>query len=224
MITSPFLLIYIGLSGILLVIFYLIYMVFLRKHKPSKRNRAIVLKTITGRLITLLFIVLLCIALIFIGAFLHGYNVFTTLQPVAEISVQPYNDNDQLAWITVEYIDHPGNKIKDNYLIRGDQWMVEGDILKWDNWLHLVGLKTQYRLTRIRGRYLRSEDEIEKKPSIYKLDEREDHPFWSFLYHYGTQIPFVHAVYGNAAYQTTDRHRVFLLKVSIHGFIIEEIT
>jgi len=56
---------------------------------------------------------------------------------------------------TIGYLSH--------HRLRGQQWAVEGHILKWDDWLNLLGLQTMYKLTRVRGRYLRAEDEYRKK-------------------------------------------------------------
>ena len=42
------------------------------------------------------------------------------------------------------------------FFIRGDQIDNQGDILKWDPLLNFLGFHTRYRLTRLRGRYLKT--------------------------------------------------------------------
>jgi hypothetical protein len=108
------------------------------------------------------------------------------------------------------------------FLIKGNQWMLEGDILKWDNWLSFMGLKTRYRLTRLRGRYVQVEDEIQQEGTIYSLVEEEDHPLWRYLYKYGHTLPLVSTVYGNAVFQTAGKDRHFLIYVGPSGFVVRE--
>jgi len=107
-------------------------------------------------------------------------------------------------------------------LIKGDQWMVEGDILKWDNWFNFLGLHTRYRLTRIKGRYIQVEDEIQQKGTIYSLVKEENHPFWRYLYKYGYRLPLVSTVYGNAVFQTAGKDEHFLIYVSTSGFVVRK--
>jgi len=63
--------------------------------------------------------------------------------------------------------------------------MIEGEILKWQNWLNFLGLSTRYRLTRLRGRYLNVEAEINKPRSVYSLVAQENNPLWRHLYQFG---------------------------------------
>jgi hypothetical protein len=107
-------------------------------------------------------------------------------------------------------------------LVRGDQWMIEGDILKWDHWLNFLGLKTRYRLTRLRGRYLETEMEIRHRPTVYSLVKEENHPLWRYLYLYGHQLPFVSTVYGNAAFQTSTENKRYFLYAGTSGFLVRE--
>jgi hypothetical protein len=100
--------------------------------------------------------------------------------------------------------------------------MIEGDILKWDNWLNFLGLHTRYRLTRLRGRYLSAQEELYQPKTIYSLVEDENDLFWRYLYKYGPRLPFVSTVYGNAAYQGPEVNRHYLVFVGTSGFIIRE--
>ena len=100
--------------------------------------------------------------------------------------------------------------------------MIEGDILKWDNWLNFLGLHTRYRLTRLRGRYMTTEAEIEQARTIHSLVDDENDPFWRYLYRYGPQLPFVSTVYGNAAYQASGENKHYLIFVGTSGFVVRE--
>jgi hypothetical protein len=79
---------------------------------------------------------------------------------VAEILTEPLG-TARTSLITVIQFNPPASR---QFLIRGDQWMIEGDILKWDDWLNFLGLETRYRLTRVRGRYVSTQQETWKSP------------------------------------------------------------
>jgi len=159
---------------------------------------------------------------LFFGAFLRAYHVFTYEDPVAEIRNESTDRAgiSQITLVPLSPSDRAGSPQR--FLIRGDQWMIEGDILKWDNWLGFLGLRTRYRLTRLRGRYLNTQDEFREPKTIYSLVKDEDHPLWRYLYRYGGDLPFVSTVYGNAAFQTTRDSRRYLLYIGPSGFIVRQ--
>lgn len=159
--------------------------------------------------------------LLFLGYFLRAYHVFTLEKPVASIEITPMNQ-PQTMKIQLVRIDADTGSSPEEFIIKGDQWALEGDILKWDNWLNFLGLQTRYRFTRIRGRYLEAKDEIRKENTIHSLVRDEDHYFWQYLYQYGEKLPFVSTVYGNAVFQYGNRKKDFLIYVSNSGFIIRE--
>ena len=106
--------------------------------------------------------------------------------------------------------------------LRGQQWAIEGHILKWNDWLNFIGLHTMYKLTRVRGRYLRAEDESRTPATASSLVEQEEDPRWRWLYEYGAQLPFVTAVYGNTVFTSPSETKTFEIYVTPFGFMIEE--
>ena len=155
-------------------------------------------------------------ALCFFGFFLGTYHAFTHEKPVAAIGVEPTADPNTVK-VTLTEFDPP---LKRQYVIRGDQWMVEGDILKWENWLQLWGLDNRYRLTRLRGRYAQVEAELRETPTIYKLVERESDPLWALLYEYAHRLPFVSTAHGSAVFQSAGKNRRFLIAIGASGFVV----
>jgi hypothetical protein len=157
----------------------------------------------------------------FVGLFTRAYYAFTHEKPVAEIMTQATEESN--ANLVILFQSSPeDSQIGKEFLIKGDQWMLEGDILKWDNWLNFLGFKTRYRLTRLRGRYIEFEDEVHQEVTIYSLVKEEDHPLWRYLYKYGYKLPLVSTVYGNAVFQTTGKDKHFLIYVSPSGFVVRE--
>lgn len=159
--------------------------------------------------------------LLFMGLFLRAYHVFTHETPVAEIRSQPVNGDSEDP-ITLVHFFSVRSKHTRYLLIRGDQWMIEGDILKWDSWLNFLGFHTRYRLTRLRGRYLDIEAEKHRPPSIHVLSEEEYHPLWPYLYDFGQRLPFVDSVYGNAAYQNLRADTDYMIYVGPTGFLVRK--
>ena len=158
---------------------------------------------------------------LFLGFFLRAYHAFTVEEPVAEIVVQSLGDASSRPRILIDFFCAHTQKRR-HLFIQGDQWMIEGDILKWDNWLNFLGLHTRYRLTRLRGRYLSAQAEMNQPQTIYSLVEDENAFFWRYLYRYGPRFPFVSTVYGNAAYQGSEDKRHYLIYVGTSGFVVRE--
>jgi hypothetical protein len=156
-----------------------------------------------------------------VGLFTRAYYAFTHEKPVAEIMIKATEKPDANLVILFQFLPEDP-QIGKELLIRGDQWMLEGDILKWDNWLNFLGLHTRYRLTRLRGRYIQVEDEIHQEETVYSLVKEEDHPLWRYLYKYGYKLPLVSTVYGNAVFQTAGKDRHFFIYVSPSGFVARE--
>lgn len=156
---------------------------------------------------------------LFFGFFLRAYAAFTYEKPVAEVIVRS-SGTPEISRITLAQFLPDGSQTTHEFLIRGDQWMIEGDILKWENWLNFLGLHTRYRLTRLRGRYLSTESEIREPHTIYSLVDDEDHPIWHWLYQYGHRFPFVSAVYGNATFQASKTEKRYAVYVGTSGFLL----
>ncbi len=158
-----------------------------------------------------------------VGVNIRMFRDFRQETPVAEIRIQKLGDK---ARTQVEFIDLSGEEGKQSRLftLNGDQWMLEGNILLWEDWLSLLGLQPRYRLTRLRGRFIDEQDERKEMPSIYRLDPATGRDFWQRLYRYSSLIPLVSTVYGNAVFQQNQPGKVFRVYVGSNGFVVREIT
>jgi len=173
-----------------------------------------------GRLVGILLWTSIFGICLFLGFFLRSYYAFTHERPVAEILSEPLGTG-KTSRITLVRFSPPESG---QFTINGDQWMVEGDILKWDEWLNFLGLETRYRLTRLRGRYVSTEEETRQSPTIHSLVKDEHHPLWRVLFEQGARLPMVSAVYGCAVFQMAGGPRRYLLYVGPSGFVTREIT
>ena len=189
------------------------------RRKPTKRLSAI---ASTLKLLLILLLISASIALLFLGAFIRSYTAFTQRELAATIrcTTVPGTEDTMILELTTSE-PPPANEIH-RYLLRGQQWTVEGHILKWDDWLNFLGLRTMYKLTRVRGRYLRSEDEMNKPATVYSLVPNEDDPRWRWLFEYGPRLPFVQAVYGNTVFTFPSEAKTFAIYVTTSGFMVAE--
>jgi hypothetical protein len=212
------------LIGILLLLYYLVRRInwFIRAFSGKKAARPKLLASLRN-LITLFLWIAVFGMIMFFGFFLRAYYAFTLEEPVAEVMVQPVGENETSRVTLIQYVPSD-SQVTRQFLIKGDQWVLEGDILKWDDWLNFMGFHTRYRLTRIRGRYLRTTDEMKEQPTIYSLVENENHPLWRYLYNYGPDLPMVSTVYGNAVFQTSGKEKRFKIFVGLSGFVVREIS
>ena len=220
---NPNLLIVIGLIGLILGIIFLL--VFLKRRilklvgKEEKK-----LPGLIGSLKNLLLLFLLTSIsgmLLFLGFFFVSYQNFTEEETVAYVEIEPVSE--QYSNLIFTKLLDDGRENKYRFEIRGDQWMIEGDILRWESFAALMGLNTRYRLNRIRGRYIKTSDEKNMDATIYPLTEDEEDYLWSALYDIGHQLPFVNTVYGNAAYQLNNKPKRFEVFVTTSGFGLREI-
>lgn len=223
---SPNLLIYAGVTGLFLGILFLLFFLYRRIRwllavmTRRDNSRPKLLASLRNLLLIFLWTAVFGMFL-FTGFFLRAYHVFTYEKPVAHIIIKPLEEK-QTTLVTIRQPSVYNSNDNHAYLIKGDQWVLEGDILKWDNWLNFLGFQTRYRLTRLRGRYWRTTDEIREQQTVYSLVKDENHPFWRFLYGYGRYFPFVSTVYGNAVFQTASEKKQFRVYVGTSGFIVRE--
>ena len=221
------LLVYIALgllaAGLMMLILFAakrIYRIIRRLQRRPMIGVGVIASTL--RLILILLWISVSVALLFFGAFIQSYTAFTQRQLVATVrctTVPRAEDTMILELSTPELA--PANRTR-RYLLRGQQWTVEGHILKWDDWLNFLGVRTMYKLTRVRGRYLQSEDEMNKPATVYSLLPNEDDPRWRWLFEYGPRLPFVQAVYGNTVFTFPSESKTFVVYVTTSGFMVEE--
>jgi len=223
---DPNYLLYGGAIGITLGLLFFIYFLYrrLRWMIRTLARRETVSPGVLASLRNLILIIIWTSVfgmVLFLGFFLRSYYAFTYEEPVAEVFIQS-SDAPQVSRITLKQFIPDGSEVTRHFLIRGDQWVIEGDILKWESWLNFLGLHTRYRLTRLRGRYSLTEVERRGPQTIYSLVDDENHPLWRYLYQYGHQLPFVSTVYGNAVFQATGEDKRYAIYVGTSGFVVRQ--
>ncbi|RKY02038.1 hypothetical protein DRP77_08565 [Candidatus Poribacteria bacterium] len=152
---------------------------------------------------------------------LRAYKTLTKEELAAIVRCVEDPPGSQTLKLILEEVEDGRRSKPIELTLKGDQWAVEANILKWEGWVNLLGLHTCYKLTRVCGRYERAEDEVSKERTVYQL--REEDPLWRWLYRRGEKLPFVEAVYGSSAFQYPDPGSAFGVYVAISGLMIKRL-
>ncbi len=155
------------------------------------------------------------LAALALAAGLRIYQVFTQETLVAQVHCVPTTQADRFHLYYRPVQGPPGE-----YLLDGDQWALDGEILKWDARLMLVGFQTLQKPTRISGRYADVARHIAHRPSAFALNGGVD-VTWRLLQAAGRYWPGVEAVYGSSAYVTVEPGVLCGVYATPFGYLIK---
>lgn len=154
-------------------------------------------------------------ALLFVvSSNLHTYARLTFERPVAEIVFQqraPQSFNATLTQV-------PNGEIQ-MFVLAGDEWQLDARVLKWKGWANLFGLDAQYRLERVSGRYRDITQERTAERTVYPLAENPGLDLWQITLDKPGRLPFVDAIYGNAAYMPMSDGARYEISITQTGLI-----
>lgn len=145
---------------------------------------------------------------------LHTYARLTHERPVAEIVFQQRGPKSFNATLT----QVPNGEIQ-MFVLSGDEWQLDARVLKWKGWANLFGLDAQYRLERVSGRYRNIDQERSAERTVYPLAENPGLDLWQLTLDHPSRLPFVDAVYGNAAYMPMSDGARYEVSITQSGLI-----
>jgi hypothetical protein len=160
-------------------------------------------------------------AALFLTAFMQSYQSFTKKELVAIVHSIPLGRESGGMMMELKLVKNGRIESAQEFMIKGDQWSIEGDILKWKDWLNFLGLHTMYNLSRVRGRYVDTQEEIQNTPTVYSLVDKEKDPVWRWLHKYGHKLPFITAVYGNTVFTYPSEEKTYEIYVTTSGFMLQ---
>jgi hypothetical protein len=154
-------------------------------------------------------------ALLFVVSLnLRTYAQLTLERPVAEIVFEQRGPQTFNATLT----QMPDGEIQ-MFVLSGDEWQLDARVLKWKGWANLFGLDAQYRLERVSGRYRDITQERTAERTVYPLAENPGLDLWQLTLDKPARLPFVDAVYGNAAYMPMSDGARYEVTISQTGLI-----
>ena len=157
-------------------------------------------------------LVLLAVAvsLLWLMVLVQSYLGLTGEIKVAHIQAIPITNAAHQMSVQVMLYDGNGQVTSENtYLLQGDEWMVQGDIIKFPAWLNVIGFHAGYKLTRLEGRFDDIALENTARHSAIALNGGDDTFFQTTYLHKQWFAPFVDAAYGNAVFQASGSFDVF---------------
>jgi hypothetical protein len=163
-----------------------------------------------GRGLGGILMIAIAVSLLWLTFLVQSYLGLTGEIKVAQIRAATFANAPHQMTVELILYDENGNVASDNhYLMQGDEWMVQGDIVKFPTWANILGLHTGYKLTRFEGRYDSIAMERSAPHFAMELNGGDDgffqavntHPTW-----YGW---LAEASYGNAVFQGAGNYNVF---------------
>lgn len=99
------------------------------------------------------------------GFDLIGYSKFLEEAPVATVRFDRVGERRYRATLV------DGNGEAHQAVLTGEQWQLDVRIIRWHDRIAGLGVKPQYRLDRLSGRYADSRDEVSGPRSVYDFND-----------------------------------------------------
>ncbi len=148
---------------------------------------------------------------------IQGYQALTYEQAIASVSIIPKSGQHFVA--VVKFKDNP----QQSFHLAGDEVMFEANVLKWKPWSNILGLKTAYRLDRIRGRYVLIDDEKNKPMTLFSLTESQSSDIAEWREQYQPLSFLLDVEHGSASFASADRKRDFDLMMTTNGLLLRPV-
>jgi hypothetical protein len=150
---------------------------------------------------------------------LHAFHAFSGETLVAQVTTRRLSPGA----FELTYTPAPaggGEATAKRVQLRGDQWSINGGIVKWHPWLTAIGLRSYHKPTRLSGQFSNLEQQRSRLPTVYPLEPHADR-LWEALYWFDPHLPFVEAVYGSSAYVYVEPGVVQEIYVTPSGYLIK---
>lgn len=163
-----------------------------------------------GRGLSGILLIAVAISLLWLTFLIQTYLGLTGEIKVAQIRATALTNAPHEMRVELILYDDNGHTASDNtYRVTGDEWMLQGDIVKFPTWANVIGLHSGYKLTRFEGRY----DDINMERSsphfAIALNGGDDNFFKTAYTQRSWFSWFAEASYGNAVFQGPGTYNVF---------------
>ena len=202
-ITIPFIfgipqiiLLIIGLIGLGLLV-HVLHRAFIGKHDKFTGLRQ--KHFFWGRAVSGAILMLIAISLIYLAVLLQTYLALTSEIKVATVRATQLSNVPNYMVVDVTLFDQNGNTVHhESDGLCGNEWEMQGDIVRLADWTTILGLHTGYKLSRLEGRYDDPNKESTWYHSVVELNGGDDGFFTTLRNQGGWLKPVVQASYGNA--------------------------
>lgn len=149
-----------------------------------------------------------------LGLNVYGYQRLTWEAPIAELYVLQALPEGWL--VRLKEVDGQTHE----YLLSGDQWRLEADVIKWDSWANVLGLNSQYRLQRLSGRYANAAQSRLHRGSAYDLTANDAKLFDRLPTHWR---PWVDTQFGSGVYMPLNAGTRYQVVITQTGLIARQL-
>jgi len=146
---------------------------------------------------------------------LISYRNLAVEQRIATVFVAQSSENNFALRLDID-----GNPMPFHFPVRGDEWRLEGRVLRWDAALAKLGLNNLVRLERLSGRYQHPEREANSQRTVHPLPSGEWLDSWPMLSNYAFIWRWVDVDYGNGVYAPLQDGAVFDVYLGRSGMFI----
>jgi hypothetical protein len=163
-------------------------------------------------------LLVIAISLIWLTFLVQSYLGLTGDIRVARIRATPVANIAHEMSVELILYDQNGNPTSDNtYVVQGDEWMLQGDIVKFPAWLNILGLHSGFKLTRLEGRYDDVNMERNSPHTVLELNGGDDN-FFKTVQEQAWTSPFVDSAYGSSTFLSPDgkTYDVFVSQDALH--------
>ena len=168
-----------------------------RRRKPRFRWR----RGMSG-----LLMIVCAVFLLWLAFSVQAYLGLTNDIKVAQVHASNITGVDHTMSVELIQYGQNGQQITDQtYLVKGDLWFLQGDILKFPTWMNIFGIHSGYKLTRLEGLYEDPLTEDTAQHTDYALNGG-DGIFLKTVYKQAWSAPFVVAAYCNGVVLPADNH------------------
>lgn len=169
-----------------------------------------------GRSFSGVVLLVLALSLLWVTFLVQTYLGLTSDIQVAQVRATKITGIQHMMSVELILYDQNGHQSSDQtYLVQGDEWMLQGDIIKFPTWLNIVGLHTGYKLTRLEGRFDIPDLERNSQHTVIELNGGDDN-FFKTVQQQAWFSPTIEAAYGNAVFLAADS-RTYNVYVSQTG-------
>lgn len=211
------------------------------------QNGSSIYKTFLKLTLTLiLFICFLCVVIFGIitistSIWLHTYKTFTQKKLIAEVTTSKLMFENSLPYCEIRYREtyYPSafesifSKQKSEtisftedqeFKVYGDRFEIGAEVIKWNDWLNLLGIDTIYKVSRIKGDSSETELENEATHSAYDINSGVDST-WKYLQKNEEKFSFlVDTIYTSSALKfAEDEEMTWGLYITEDGLILDRL-
>jgi hypothetical protein len=148
-------------------------------------------------------VLLLLLGALFSASF-FAYSNLTDETQIAELSFKQLGEDEYLVNLaTGDFCDVR------SFIVRGDQWRLDANFLKWKYWASALGLESQYRLDRLEGRFSDINVQNGEPTLAHKLGEPTLLDIARLADDLGRFSFFADAAYGSSTFQQIDDTRIY---------------